>query len=311
MKLSVVLAASVFILSHPTVHGHGYSDSPRSSTRLANLAGTDSSPHGKNGGSKGTVMGNTPGNGHWPWPYVDAIEDARHGICGEDAGIPVADRRYESFGEIISQNSYPSGGVMDVKVDITAHHKGHLEFRLCEVMGWTNDTHLIFADTVNYVCLNEHILLRTDTEGAMAGTDKFGPGYWTDYGGVNSENYPNAKHSCPPLVPLGDNAAERAQFDDCWPERYYLGVRRNTPKNPDRQGWSLQYKLKLPDNLTCKHCTLQMVCYYALLCLLMTVPLFKVVLTSVIVNTRTVVCDLKQLLSTRVPSWHSRHDKPE
>ena len=155
MKLSIVLAASVFILSHPTVHGHGYSDSPRSSTRLANLAGTDSSPHGKNGGSKGTVMENTLAPYTWPWPYVDETEDARHGICGEAAGISVA--RYESFGEIISQNAYPSGGVMDVKVDITAHHKGHLEFRLCEVMGWTDDTcpnePNSFADTVNYGCL--------------------------------------------------------------------------------------------------------------------------------------------------------------
>jgi hypothetical protein len=201
-------------------------------------------------------MANTAEDGRWPWPYADPDEMMRHGVCGDPYGLP----EYEKFGEIVSHNVYEEGSAITVEVAIKAHHKGHVEFRLCEVAPWeaTSCPASSLPDAVDQTCLNEHILLRTAAADAMSGFHRYGETYWANNTAAETDDDSTcngvdlSNHTA-----LG-NAAEKAQYDRCWPERFYLGNRRTTPSNPEGRGWLATFQVKLPAGLTCGHCVMQM-----------------------------------------------------
>jgi len=229
--------------------GHGYCSSPRSHNYLKHLAGNESCPHCHNGGSPDVVQNaqfQSSGDAVWPWPPQDEDdslpkEKDRRGVCGGLSGSGL----YEQFGEIVEENFYNEGQLLDVDIIITAHHKGHVEVRLCEVLAWDEDdcTGITPDNTLTQECLNEHVLLRTDS--GVAGVDTY-----------EKLEFPSTG-SCPNN---GDQLeTDPFGFDDCFPERYHLGNRRDTPKDTEMKGnqWRLQYKVKLPDGVTCSHCVVQ------------------------------------------------------
>lgn len=86
----------------------------------------------------------------------------RCGICGDDWSAPAPraherpDGTYVIKGSNFILSSYPAGSVIDVKIQITASHKGYFEFFLCKVDSLPN------AVDATWECLQQRRLNLTD-----------------------------------------------------------------------------------------------------------------------------------------------------
>ena len=76
------------------------------------------------------------------------------GVCGDPWQGPYENEAGGKFAQGIITRHYRTGQVVDVTVQVTAHHKGWFEFRLCK----NNDVHR----AITHRCLNRHMLRLAD-----------------------------------------------------------------------------------------------------------------------------------------------------
>ena len=125
--MTVLSAATLFTLLLPcpftfTAHGHGYLKTPRSRNYVAYEDGVWI------GGTKTTPAKETEPQ--------SANRKAATATCGVISG-----RNYDYpqnfFGDALAprpQACYQPGQIIDLEVTLTAHHKGHFEFKICPIL---------------------------------------------------------------------------------------------------------------------------------------------------------------------------------
>lgn len=138
-----------------------------------------------------------------------------NGMCGDGNQWPSDSNYLNFYNGPVAQ--WTAGSVVPVTVKITAHHKGHFEFSLCN--------RVIDGSTQSpQACLDQHILERASA--AEAGV---------------SACQPNDKRpDCQPV-------------DARHPERFYLPPGGFSPDGSN----TFTYHLKVPADFSCSACTLQ------------------------------------------------------
>jgi len=129
-------AALLALVSLPSsIHGHGYLKTPRSRNYVANKDGVWSPLLATN-------------------PLIESEpQSANIGGTLAQCGI-ISDRNYDfpknALGGDLSQPRtqacYQPGSVIDVEVTLTAHHKGHFEFKACPVVPYQVPTQACFDE---------------------------------------------------------------------------------------------------------------------------------------------------------------------
>ena len=135
--LVMILAAMLvtLLLSCPfTAHGHGYLKTPRSRNYVAYEDGVWS------GGTYGT-----PAKESEP---QSANRKAATATCGVISGRDY-DYPKNVFGDALApkpQACYQPGQIIDLEVTLTAHHKGHFEFKMCPIVPFEVPTQACFDE---------------------------------------------------------------------------------------------------------------------------------------------------------------------
>ena len=125
-------AATLLLFLATGADAHGVLTKPRARNWIAAQAGREYCPHCLNGGTVGTVAANTPGDGRWPTVETVATS-ARHGLCGDPADAsPQPYALMPADTGPLPRYGPATGGIVDVEVVVTAHHAGHMEFRVCD-----------------------------------------------------------------------------------------------------------------------------------------------------------------------------------
>ena len=114
---------SILVLLLPfTIHGHGYLKTPRSRNYVAHQDGvwwplTDSTPYPESEPQSANRGGNRGQCGV-------IAETRNYDFPKTGAGNPLPFR---------AQQCYQPGQIIDLEVKLTAHHKGHFEFKACPI----------------------------------------------------------------------------------------------------------------------------------------------------------------------------------
>jgi len=186
MLTKSVLAAVLLLAAVPSASGHGDLREPPS----RNLGGNNGHcPHCGNGG----------------------------GVCGDGGQWPGGSNFVNYYDG--SKRSYTAGQVAEFEIRITAHHKGHFEFHICDeqITGQTPNPEGASG------CLNKWVLERVPPE----------------------ESYSD----CVPNDPRGDCQI----LDVDHPERWYLPPITGS----HLEGWTHKMRFRIPQGLQCQSCTLQ------------------------------------------------------
>jgi hypothetical protein len=160
-----ILAVLVILSICQAANGHGFLQVPKSRNYIANQQGRDYCPHCLSAGGPGTTQPLTPG-GLFPNPET-TTSAVRHTMCGESATTPAGSRSYNPspVPSMASLPVYAPGAEFDMTIQITAHHRGHFEFRLCDASKLSDPT------TVTWACLNQHVLQRVSVPGEVSPVD--------------------------------------------------------------------------------------------------------------------------------------------
>uniref|UniRef100_A0A0G4GJU6 CBM1 domain-containing protein n=1 Tax=Chromera velia CCMP2878 TaxID=1169474 RepID=A0A0G4GJU6_9ALVE len=99
----------------------------------------------------------------------------RHGMCGDpgqtrDGSDARFDQDVTNYA-VPSASVYKSGGIIDIEVVITAHHRGHYEFFLCDVRDLPDP-----SGRLEQACFNKHPLRRVPIDGEISPVDPLYPG---------------------------------------------------------------------------------------------------------------------------------------
>ena len=135
--LVMILEATLvtLLLSCPfTAHGHGYLKTPRSRNYVAYEDGVWS------GGTS-----STPAKESEP---QSANRKAATATCGVISGRDY-DYPKNVFGDALApkpQACYQPGQIIDLEVTLTAHHKGHFEFKMCPIVPFEVPTQACFDE---------------------------------------------------------------------------------------------------------------------------------------------------------------------
>lgn len=138
-----------------------------------------------------------------------------NGICGDGNQWPDGSNYVGYYnGPVVT---WEEGNIVEVDVKVTAHHKGHYEFSICDQ---------VITNTLSnpQACLDKHILERATSEEA----------------GVTD---------CQP----GDKRAACQPVDPRHKERFYLPPPGFSPTGANTH----KFYLKLPAGFTCNACTMQ------------------------------------------------------
>ena len=139
------------------------------------------------------------------------------GICGDGNQWPAGSDYLNFYNGPVS--TWTAGSVVAVEIRVTAHHKGHYEFSICDqVIDGTLTTSQAQA------CLDKWILKRAS---------------------ANDANMTDCEDN--------DKRSECQPVDPRHPERFYLPPPGFTPDGENVHRLSL----KIPDGLSCEACTLQ------------------------------------------------------
>jgi len=147
--------------------GHGFLQLPKGRPYLANLAGQEYCHQCLSAGGPATVSSLTPG-GLYPNPTESLASSVRHTMCGESGLLAAADRVYnptKTVPTISTLPVYAPGSVLDIAVTITAHHRGHFEFRMCD------SAKLSDPKEVTWACLSQNLLKRVSVPGEVSPVD--------------------------------------------------------------------------------------------------------------------------------------------
>lgn len=166
MSFRTLLVVGVLLLAIQLVHGHGYMKVPKSRQYIANLQSKEFCPQCYSSGGPSVVQAATPG-GLFPTPTETAASAVRHTMCGDAVTTPVSARLYNPFTSPAASAlpTYKPGQVMDIVVTITAHHRGHFEFRICDAAKLSDPR------TVTWACADQNVLKRVSVPGEVSPVD--------------------------------------------------------------------------------------------------------------------------------------------
>lgn len=219
---------------------HSYLFEPMSRNLAKHLEGGENCPHCGQG--NGAVSVKSRANGQWP--TIDAY--GSHGLCGDPfqgtQSTSLSDEKYMQYTTNV-QRTYTAGSTVGFVVAISTHHKGHFEFRISE--------HKLDASLESHQkgqeYLNQRVLERVppeqiyddcvvdDARGDCQPVDVNHKGRWYVPPVASGQSVPGPDWSVEAtqlfanLGGWGSNAAPYAYH------MYY----------------------KIPEDLTCQHCTLQ------------------------------------------------------
>mmetsp|Transcript_97957 Transcript_97957/g.277654 ORF Transcript_97957/g.277654 Transcript_97957/m.277654 type:complete len:509 (-) Transcript_97957:62-1588(-) len=217
-----LLAAIALAACLHRVAGHAYLAQPKA----RNVLKGGDCPHCLQSG--GPVLVRNRSRDHWP----SREAPGSHGLCGDPVqGANVTLFRDEPF-MVPSpvQEVYTAGDIVEFRIGVNTHHKGHYEFRICDRALDAS----VFRDAgEGQECLNQWVLERAepaadckpDGRADCQPKDKNNPGRW--YLPPASKNTPHAGH---------------------WTvEKPATAVIAETHV----------MRYKIPEDLQCEHCTLQ------------------------------------------------------
>eukprot|EP00929_Paragymnodinium_shiwhaense_P052439 TRINITY_DN2626_c0_g1_i3.p1 TRINITY_DN2626_c0_g1~~TRINITY_DN2626_c0_g1_i3.p1 ORF type:complete len:443 (-),score=89.93 TRINITY_DN2626_c0_g1_i3:392-1720(-) len=225
---SAAIGASLLLLCPELAEGHAVLLEPPSRNFVANKAGTESCPHCLQSGGPNAVKAR--GNGIWP----TVLDPTSHGLCGDPVQNSVEAANWKDSTYLVPnpvQRTYQAGDIVEFVIGVNAHHKGHYEFRLCDV---ALDGSTLNTAAEGQACLDKWVLKRAPLDAAC------GNG--------------NTKADCQPI-------------DTKHPGRWYIppqsegtavgGPEFNVEDLPSAVTEYHVMKYKIPDDLSCTHCTLQ------------------------------------------------------
>lgn len=163
--LRSLLCGVVLLYCAQWVHAHGFLQLPASRNYIANKQGREFCHHCLSAGGPFVVQSLTPGG---LFPQTETSKSAvRSSLCGESASIPASSRAYNPapVPQLSSLPVYSPGQEFDMEVVITAHHRGHFEFRLCDASTLSDPR------TVTWACLSQHLLQRVSVPGEISPVD--------------------------------------------------------------------------------------------------------------------------------------------
>lgn len=225
-------------------HGHGYVSCPlprmyrdTKPYTWTNWVGITQSGFQGGVGNAQSLNSNIPGGTGYN------LESTRgHGICGDVMPRNAFTAGSTDYGPTNPRGTYVAGGVLDVRIKVTAWHGGHFEFRICDIPDG--------EDLQNYEsqeCLNKHVLkINKDTPeypaGPNHGTSRF------DYNdlvqGVRCPNNNNPHWPVGSCCNKGGNCSDPNNNNDRW-----------VLPNPIEGDYEVH--LDIPKDLDCEHCVLQ------------------------------------------------------
>jgi len=156
-------------------------------------------------------------------PDVETVETSvRHGLCGDPSSEPVGD--HVKGGSLYNggaiEATYEAGGIIDIEIVVTAHHRGHFEFFIC-------DASELNGGQVTQECLMKNRLIRAEDPNARSPIDP---------------QYPHRYYIEPKCA---GNHDRDVSFDSKLSENGY------------GHGQRMLMKYSLPSDLACEHCILQ------------------------------------------------------
>ncbi|GBG32628.1 Hypothetical Protein FCC1311_088532 [Hondaea fermentalgiana] len=178
----------------------------------------------------------------------DVDQASGHGLCGGLLDDPT--KTMLESGDWVSdvQTTYLAGGVLTAEIVVTEHRGGHLEMRLCELDEEANVT--------TQDCLNEHVLEYELTAVVTSYSDDmpYNLSSPADYSALPDEL------QCENIADRGPRGLCCRQGGKCSPEssnvdRWVL-PEANTLGPDGASLYSIAFRL--PANVTCAHCVLQM-----------------------------------------------------
>jgi len=153
-----------------------------------------------------------------------------HGLCGNNVLNGETMLEESLMAPVPIQATFLEGDIVEFEVAVTAHHKGYYEFRICDQA--VNQTNFP-SRTAAQACFDQHLLVRAE---------------------------PRA--DCQP----NDEDPDCQPIDERYPERWYLpesgwglaATYPSPPLYPNSAGDVHRMRYKLPENLNCEHCTMQL-----------------------------------------------------
>eukprot|EP00121_Abeoforma_whisleri_P010028 Awhi_evm1s9236 len=179
------------------VQSHGMLTLPVSRNVIAALYGQDTCPHCQAGGGIPAVQSNSPG-GNYVYPETKEFSQ-RAGFCGNSAN---SNKVYDKAGPIV--NTYKAGSVIDIQLSITAHHRGIMEFRLCD------------QSEITYECLSKHKLIRVkDSSHDRSPIDEQNPSrYYLEPGCAGDSPHNFDENNFATLAPPGQRITMKYKLPD-------------------------------------------------------------------------------------------------
>jgi len=211
------------LLSAYSAAGHGYLEKPPARNVVADFH----CKHCLQSGGPTNVM--SRGAGTWP----TRLDPASHGLCGDPSqSAPETAFKDQPFMKPSAvQATYTAGTIVELQVRVTAHHKGHYEFRVCDK---ALDASKLADAAEGQACLDKWVL-----------------------------------HRAPPAADCKANGPADCQpIDENHPERWYLpppghdvqvaGSDFQDSDATTATGYEYHtMRFKIPADLSCEHCTLQ------------------------------------------------------
>jgi hypothetical protein len=135
LSATAALVVVTLLLFSPiiVVDGHGYLKTPRSRNYVAYMDGVWS--------------GGTPFTPEVEYNYMSADRKAATATCGVIDGIRNYDSPKNAIGGALAprfQACYQPGQIIELEVTLTAHHKGHFEFKMCPIVPFEAPTQACF-----------------------------------------------------------------------------------------------------------------------------------------------------------------------
>ncbi|KAF4668213.1 hypothetical protein FOL47_003136 [Perkinsus chesapeaki] len=217
MHISVNFSALLAFVS-----GHGFISKPPARNAAANSKNHWTPQAGNSAGVADRIKDK---GASFPDNYVGANQT--HGLCGDpwEGGVSIlpSPRLQPHMQQGAPTTIYRKGENIEIEIEVTAHHWGHFEFRICKG-GLNGDKFSTQID--GQKCLNENLLLRPSPDDREECK--------------NAKRIDASNYDCQPI-------------DTNHPERWYL-----PPQSFGSDGM-MNYKMlfKLPDDLTCDVCTIQ------------------------------------------------------
>jgi len=197
-------------------NGHAYLEEPPSRNLVAHRDGKEYCTHClQSGGPDGVIR-----RGNHIWPTV--LDPSSHGLCGDpvqNTADPPSLEASPYLTPTAVQRTYQPGEVVEFKIYLSTHHRGHYEFRICDM---ALDGKSLKSAQEGQDCLNKRVLHRAEPDPSC------GQGGSAD---------------CQPI-------------DEKHPGRWYLPPKDETKAPNDGTKYHTM-KYKIPTDLSCSHCTLQ------------------------------------------------------